>query len=80
MAVALLGALIDADGMAAGDVAKLVSDDTLQLIDIVGRGQKPAVDIDDLSLRDEGVDFRIVDQHDPDALSGRARQLRSAGR
>ena len=53
----LAGAFVDADRMAAGDVAKLVGDHALQLVDVVGRGQQAAVDIDDLALRDEGVDL-----------------------
>ena len=40
MPVAFLAPL-DADRMAAGDVAQLVGDDALQLVDVVGRVSSP---------------------------------------
>ena len=50
------------------DVAKLVRDDTLKLVEVVGRFQQARLDVDDLSLGDEGVDLRIVDQHHRDGV------------
>ena len=54
--------------MAAGDVSQFVGDHALQLIDVVGPRQEPAVNIDDLSLSDESVDRVISQQGDPHAL------------
>ena len=54
--------------MAAGDVAKLVRDHALQLIDVVGRLDQPGLDVDDLPAVDEGVDLGIVEQDDLDAV------------
>ena len=33
------------------------------------------MDVNDLALGDEGVDFRVVDQNDPDAFGIEARRL-----
>src|SRR4029079_16431276 len=52
-------ALADAQDVTASDVAEFVGDDALKLVDIVGRGQKSGMDIDDLPARDEGVD-RVI--------------------
>ena len=62
------GAFADADGVAAGDVAKLVGDDALQLVGVVGRDEQAGVDIDDLAAGDEGVDLGIVEQDDLDVV------------
>ena len=64
----LVGAFAAADGVATGNMAELMRDDALQLADIVRRGEQPAVDVDHLALRDEGVDLGIVEQHHADAL------------
>ena len=53
--------------MAAGDVAKLVRDHALQLVDIVGRDDQAGLDIDHLARRDEGVDLVVLEQDDLDA-------------
>jgi len=37
----LVGAALDADRVAAGDVAELVGNDALDLVDVVGRDQQP---------------------------------------
>jgi hypothetical protein len=52
--------------VAAGDVAQLVRDHALHFADVVGRADQPAVDIDRLPARDEGVDRAVVEQHDID--------------
>ena len=52
--------------MAAGDMADLVRDDALDLVDIVGRVDQPAVDVDGLAARDEGVDLLVAEQDDLD--------------
>ena len=48
-------AFIDSDCVATSHVAKLVGNDALQLVDIIGRRKQSAMDIDDLALRDEGI-------------------------
>ena len=53
--------------MAAGDMAELVGDDALHLVDVVGRGDQARLDVDHLAAGDEGVDLRVVDQDDLDA-------------
>ena len=63
-----LGALLQADRVAAGDVAELVRDDALQLVHIVGRLEQARLDIDRLARGDEGVDLGIVEQDDVDAV------------
>ena len=53
----------------AGDhVAKLVGDDALELVHIVGRLEQARLDIDRLAGGDEGVDLGIVEQDDVDAV------------
>ena len=52
--------------MAAGDMAELVGDHALDLGGAVGGVDQPGMDIDRLAAGDEGVDRRIVDQHDID--------------
>ena len=48
--------------MAALDMAQLVRDHALKLVDRVRDGEQPAVNPDDLPPRDEGVDLRVVYQ------------------
>ncbi len=64
--------VVNPDRMPSGNVTQFVRDYALELIDVVGGGQKSAVDIDNLPLRDEGIDLRIVDQDDLDALGVQA--------
>ena len=61
-------AVLDADRVAAGDVAELVRDHPLNLIDVVRRLDQPAVQIDRLAGCDEGVNLRVVEQDDVDIL------------
>ena len=50
--------------MSAGDMADFMGDHALHFIGGIGRVDQPAVDIDDLPARHEGVDRRVVDQDD----------------
>ena len=61
--------------MAAGDVAELVRDHALELVDIVGRLEQARLDVDRLAGRDEGVDLGIVEKHDLDAVRVEPRRL-----
>ena len=54
--------------MPAGDVPQLVRDHTLHFLGRVGGVDQSRMDIDDLPTRHEGVDGRIIDQHDVDIL------------
>ena len=45
----LLFALLAADGVAGDDVAELVSDDALDLVDIVGGVEQPRLEVDGLA-------------------------------
>ena len=54
--------------MAPGDVAELVRDHALQLVDVVDRLDEAGLDVDRLPGGDEGVDFRVVEQDDADAV------------
>ncbi len=59
-------ALADADDVAAGDVAELVRDHALDLVDIVGRSDRAGMDVDDLAAGDERVRGVVLDHHDLD--------------
>ncbi len=52
--------------MPAGDVAELVGDHALDLVGGLRRIDQAGVNVDRLPAGDEGVDRRIVDQHDLD--------------
>ena len=74
MPVASFAPLAAADGIAGDDVAELVRDHALQLVDIVGRLDQARLDVDRLAGRDEGVDLGIVEQDDLDAVRVEARR------
>ena len=60
--------------VAAGDMAAFVRDDADDLVRRLGLHQRAGVD-EQAPSRDEGVEGRIVDQHDADAGAGEARRL-----
>jgi hypothetical protein len=51
----LLFALAEADRMAAGDVAELVRDHALELVDVIGRLDEAGLDVDRLPGRNEAL-------------------------
>ena len=73
-----LGAFAHPDGMTAGDVAELVSDHALKLVDVVGARDQPGLDVDVLAAGDEGVDLVVLEKDDLDALVVEVRRPRSA--
>ena len=54
--------------MAAGNVAGFVGDDAFQLLRRVGRNQQASMQVDALSVRDKGVQARIIDDVQADIL------------
>ena len=71
----VLDPLARADDMAALDMAQLMGDDALQLVHIVRLRDQAAMHPDILAARDEGVDFRIIDDEDLDIVGRHAGRL-----
>ena len=69
-----LGAFPHADDVAAGNVAKLVGDDALDLVAVVGRREQAGVDVDHLPAGHEGVDRIVVEQDDRDVFGPQPRR------
>jgi len=59
----LANAFVDADHVAARDVAQFVRQHALHLIGGIGRLDQPCMDVDPLPAGNEGVDRIVVDQH-----------------
>ena len=56
------------NGVAAGDVTRLVRDDALDLARRFRSDQQASVQVDILAIRDEGVEAGIIDDVKPDIL------------
>ena len=82
----LLLALAAADRVAGDDVAELVRDHALDLVHVVRGLDQARLEVDGLAGRDEGVDLRVVEKDDVDAvriepaasISGRDMSLNSS--
>ncbi len=66
--------------MPAGDVPKLVGDHALNFIGRIGSVDQTGMQIDHLSAGHEGVDGRVVHQHDVDIAGFEAGCLHQRGR